>query len=56
MITPDYYYIIVGGGLAVIKRALEIKTDIYVKGESIVIIDPSLKEDNDKTWYFWEEG
>ncbi|WPY99369.1 lycopene cyclase family protein [Christiangramia sp. OXR-203] len=56
MITPDYYYIIVGGGLAGLQLALEIRKDIFFKGKKIAIIDPSLKNDNDKTWCFWEEG
>lgn len=56
MITPDYYYIIVGGGLAGLQLALEIRKDIFFKGKKIAIIDPSLKNDNDKTWCFWEKG
>ncbi|WP_298246361.1 lycopene cyclase family protein [uncultured Christiangramia sp.] len=56
MITPDYYYIIVGGGLAGLQLALEIRKDIFFKGKKIAIIDPSLKDENDKTWCFWEEG
>lgn len=56
MITPDYYYIIVGGGLAGLQLALEIRKDIFFKGKKIAIIDPSEKSENDKTWCFWEKG
>ena len=56
MITPDYYYIIVGGGLAGLQLALRLKQDIFFKGKKIAIIEPSSKSLNDKTWCFWEKG
>ena len=56
MITPDYYYVIVGGGLAGLQLALRIQRDIFFKGKKIAIIEPSEKSENDKTWCFWEEG
>lgn len=56
MITPDFYYVIVGGGLAGLQLALSISRDIFFKGKKIVIIEPSLKTSNDKTWCFWEGG
>ena len=39
MITPDYYYIIVGGGLAGLQLALEIRNNIFFKGKKIAIIE-----------------
>lgn len=56
MIVPDYYYIIVGGGLAGLQLALRIKDDVFFKGKKIAIIEPSEKETNDKTWCFWERS
>ncbi|MUP46419.1 lycopene cyclase [Gramella sp. BOM4] len=56
MITPDYYYVIVGGGLAGLQLASRISQDIFFKGKKIAIIDPLPKSKNDKTWCFWEQG
>lgn len=56
MITPDYYYVIIGGGLAGLQLALRIHRDIFFNGKKIVIIEPSEKDTNDKTWCFWEQG
>jgi len=56
MITPDYYYVIIGGGLAGLQLALRLQQDVFFKGKKIAIIEPSHKSTNDKTWCFWEEG
>ncbi|SDS68575.1 lycopene cyclase family protein [Gramella sp. MAR_2010_147] len=56
MITPDYYYVIVGGGLAGLQLALRLHQDVFFKGKKIAIIEPSKKSANDKTWCFWEKG
>ena len=55
MITPDYFYAIVGGGLAGLQLAYRISNDVFFKGKKIVIIDPSEKLQNDKTWCYWEK-
>ena len=56
MIVPDYYYVIVGGGLAGLQLASRINQDIFFKGKKIAIIDPLETHENDKTWCFWEKG
>ncbi|MCP9201201.1 lycopene cyclase family protein [Gramella sp. GC03-9] len=56
MITPDYYYVIVGGGLAGLQLASRISQDIFFKGKKIAIIDPLSKSIEDKTWCYWEKG
>ncbi|APG58932.1 lycopene cyclase family protein [Christiangramia salexigens] len=56
MIVPEYYYVIVGGGLAGLQLASEIQRNVFFHGKKVAIIDPSLKTENDKTWCFWEKG
>lgn len=55
MWSSNYYYIIVGGGLAGLQLALEFSRDLFFKGKSIALIDPSWDLQNDKTWCFWEK-
>lgn len=55
MITPDYYYVIVGGGMAGLQLASRMNDDVFFKGKKIAIIDPDDKVQNDKTWCFWEK-
>ncbi len=52
----EFDYIIIGGGLAGLQLALSLSKDPYFDSYSIAIIDPSLKNANDKTWCFWEKG
>lgn len=56
MITPDYYYVIVGGGLAGLQLAHSISKDVFFKGKKIAIVDSDRKSKNDKTWCFWEKN
>lgn len=49
-------YIIIGGGLAGLQLALSFKEDLFFKDKKVAIIDPSIKNSNDKTWCFWEQG
>ncbi len=52
----NYDYLIIGGGLAGLQLALEFGTDRFFEQKTFAVIDPSLKDSNDKTWCFWEEG
>jgi lycopene beta-cyclase len=56
LIAPDYYYVIVGGGLAGLQLASRISSDLFFKGKKIAIIEPHSKTINDKTWCFWEKN
>lgn len=56
MLSNNYYYIIIGGGLSGLQLALEFNRDLFFKGKPIAIIDPYPKDTNDKTWCFWEKG
>lgn len=49
-------YIIIGNGLAGLQLALKLNLDSFFKNKSIALIDPSIKNTNDKTWSFWESG
>ena len=56
MMVPNYFYVIVGEGLAGLQLALRLKRDLFFKGKHIAIIDHAPKDYPDKTWCFWEEG
>jgi lycopene beta-cyclase len=49
-------YIIIGGGLAGLQLALSFGRDRFFEQKSIAVIDPVVKDENDKTWCFWEKG
>lgn len=47
-------YVIVGNGLAGFQLALKMVSDSFFDDKFIILIDPSKKNNNDKTWSFWE--
>ncbi len=47
-------YIIIGCGLAGLQLALKMSEDAFFYKKRIALIDPSKKNNNDKTWSFWE--
>ncbi len=49
----DYDYIICGGGMAGLSLAYYLKTSSLAY-KSILIIEPQEKNNNDRTWAFWE--
>jgi lycopene beta-cyclase len=52
----DYDYIICGGGASGLMLAYRLCTHIHFKDHKILIIDKSEKNENDRTWCFWERG
>ena len=49
-----YDYIILGSGLSGLTLAYRMAQDTFFDTVSILIIDQSSKEENDRTWCFWE--
>jgi len=56
MPSITYDYAIVGAGAAGLHLALAMAEDAWFGNKSILVIDKQLKDQNDKTWCFWEEG
>ncbi len=51
----QYDYIILGSGLSGLLTAYRMANDPWFDIKSIVIIDKEIKNQNDRTWCFWEE-
>jgi lycopene beta-cyclase len=51
---PDYDYILSGGGLAGLSLAYHL-INSPLRDRSILIVDKDTKQQNDRTWCFWEE-
>jgi lycopene beta-cyclase len=56
MDTTVYDYAIVGAGAAGLHVAMAMSNDKYFDSKKILLIEKSKKEENDKTWCFWEQG
>ena len=56
MSSTIFDFAIVGAGAAGLQLALAMKDDSFFQKKRILIIEKSLKNDNDKTWCFWERG
>jgi lycopene beta-cyclase len=54
MPIPVYDYIIAGAGCAGLSLAMRIVENENLKSKSILIVDRSPKNVNDRTWCFWE--
>lgn len=56
MINSPFTYAIIGGGLAGLQLANALLENQLLENYSLLIVEPSLKDQNDKTWSFWEKG
>lgn len=50
-----YNYIILGSGLSGLLTAYRMANDAWFDDKSILIIDKEIKNQNDRTWCFWEK-
>ncbi|MEN9600195.1 MAG: hypothetical protein RL596_2516, partial [Bacteroidota bacterium] len=53
---PNYDYIITGGGCAGLSLLFRFHTDPFFKDKKILVIEITQKNQNDRTWCFWENG
>jgi lycopene beta-cyclase len=50
-----YDYIILGSGLSGLLTAYRMANDSWFDDKSILLIDKEIKNQNDRTWCFWEK-
>ena len=51
-----YDYAIIGAGAAGLQLALQMAEDDYFSDKSILLLDKDPKNQNDRTWSYWERG
>lgn len=51
----EYDYIILGAGAAGLMLADAMCSDDFFRGKSILLLDKDSKQNNDRTWCYWEE-
>ncbi|MBK8504643.1 MAG: hypothetical protein IPL46_21995 [Saprospiraceae bacterium] len=56
MQSITYDYLVIGAGAAGLQLTLAMLEDTYFHHKKIAIIDKSDKDQNDKTWCYWEVG
>jgi lycopene beta-cyclase len=56
MSATVYDFAIIGAGAAGLQLALAMQEDVFFKDKKILIIDKDNKDQNDRTWCFWEKG
>ncbi len=54
--VTDYDYIITGAGCAGISLLLRIMKEPPLRNKTVLILDSKMKDNNDHTWCYWEEG
>lgn len=52
----QYDYAILGTGLSGLLMAYRMANDSYFSDKKILLLDQSIKNTNDRTWCFWQEG
>ncbi len=53
--SNHFDYIIIGSGAAGLHLAMAMASDAFFKNKSIGVFDKSLKDNNDKTYCYWEK-
>jgi lycopene beta-cyclase len=56
MNSTTYDFAIIGAGAAGLHLALAMLNDTFFDDKKIIILDKDTKENNDRTWCFWEQG
>jgi lycopene beta-cyclase len=56
MDSTVYDYAIVGAGAAGLHLAMAMQRDGFFDNKKILLLEKSQKNENDKTWCFWEKG
>jgi lycopene beta-cyclase len=51
--TNAYDYLIVGAGAACLQLLMHWKSEPFFSHKKILILDPEIKKNNDRTWCFW---
>lgn len=51
-----YHYIFAGSGLASLMTVYRMVQSGRFTDKSILLLDPDTKQDNDRTWCYWEQG
>jgi lycopene beta-cyclase len=52
-ISSSYDYIIVGAGAACLHLLVQWETEPFFSDKKILVLDPEMKRNNDRTWCFW---
>ena len=55
-IQSNFDYMICGGGMAGLSLAYYLSVSEKLQNKRILIIEPTIKNKNDRTWAFWEKG
>ncbi|MBI1228318.1 MAG: lycopene cyclase [Bacteroidetes bacterium] len=54
---PNHYHIaIIGAGAAGLQLALAMRSDPFFAEQRILLLEKDGKDENDRTWCFWEKG
>lgn len=51
----EYDYLIIGGGAAGLSLAYHIAQEPRLANKTVLLIEPEVKEQNDRTWSFWDD-